>query len=85
MREDPRPMRAAIAPKVSNARHDTSVGRVAHLRKVAQHRSDGAYSRTGERPSRGIIDFLCTNREVSWFAHKKNACAGSGNARFLCP
>ena len=49
MREAPRPMRAAIAPQVSNPRHDTSVGRVAHLRKVAQPRP------VGPTPGRAII------------------------------
>ena len=57
MREDPRPMRAAIAPPVSNPRHDTYVGRVAHL-------SEGCTApvRWGQdRPGRGIfVRILCS-------------------------
>ena len=57
MSEDPRPMRAAIAPLVSNPRQDTSVGQVAYLRKVAWPRPVGPTPRTGEKTIAGYYQF----------------------------
>ena len=73
MREDPRLMRAAIAPKVSNARHDTSVGRVAHLAEGRSAPAQTAYPRVGERPSRWSYSFLCFRRAATPLCsvHKK--------------